>query len=124
MRFRVWNKYKVSLRIKISDAVPRWEVPLKINPPQAPNTDPLYEVQFEQEPVFSFKVIRKSSGVVIFDTSLGGLTFSDQYIQLAIGIPSKNLFGIGENEQSTFKHSFENRPVWPLWTRDQPPEVY
>jgi hypothetical protein len=74
-------------------------------------------------PVFGIKVIRKSTGAILFDTSLGGLTFSDQYLQITTTLPSNNLFGIGENEQMTFKHDFSSRKIWPLFTRDQPPQV-
>ena len=94
-----------------------------INPPSAPASNPLYEVVTSSDPVFSFKVIRKSSGAVLFDTSLGGFTFADQFLQLATYLPNKNLYGIGENEQPSFRHSFEKFPNWPLYARDQPPSV-
>jgi hypothetical protein len=98
-------------------------VPLKINPPSAPATDPLYSVEFSNDPVFSFKVVRKSSGTVVFDTSLGGLTFADQFIQIGIKIPSRNAYGIGENEQGTYRHDFSKFQTMALWARDQGPDV-
>lgn len=112
------------LRIKITGEQPRWEVPLQIAPPATNLTnDPLYDIQFENEPVFSFKITRKATGTVIFDSSLTGFTFSDQFIQIGFKLPSRNVYGIGENEQPTFRHSFENRPRWILWAKDQPPQV-
>ena len=109
--------------VQITDGTPRYEVPLEIDPPHGGNENPLYDVQFVNEPAFSFKVVRRSTGTVLFDTSLGGLTFSDQFLQLTTKLPSTNLYGIGENEQGTFKHHFDKYPVWPLFSRDQPPSV-
>ena len=113
----------ITLNKQFTDGTPRFEVPIRIDPPAGGNSNPLYEVQFVNDPVFSFKVIRKSSGAVLFDTSLGGLTFSDQFLQISTRLPSTNLYGIGENEQSTFKHQFEKFPVWPLFAKDQQPSV-
>ena len=98
-------------------------MPIQIDPPKGGNDNPLYDVQFVNDPVFAFKVIRRSSGEVLFDTSLGGFTYADQFLQLTTKLPSTNLFGIGENEQGTFKHHFDKFPVWPLFSRDQPPSV-
>ena len=75
----------------------RWRVPITIDGTGTAARDPLYDVQFTYEPVFSFKVttpcmhvttlhilqvVRKSSGAVLFDTSLGGLTLADQFLQV------------------------------------------
>ncbi|CAL8087113.1 unnamed protein product [Orchesella dallaii] len=109
------------LRLKITDNQPRWEVPLKIDPPATNATNPLYDVIFVNEPVFSLKVVRKATGTVIFDSSLGGFNFADQFIQIGFKLPSRNVYGIGENEQHTFRHSFEKRPLFGLWARDQAP---
>jgi len=111
------------LRVKISANEPRWEVPLQIDPPAANATNLLYDVIFVNEPVFSLKVVRKATGTVLFDSSLGGFNFADQYIQIGFKIPSRNVYGIGENEQHSFRHSFEKRPLYGLWARDQPPAV-
>lgn len=112
------------LRVRISDDKPRWEVPLKIDPPAGDLTnDPLFDVRFVNEPVFSFKIIRKNTATVILDSSLGGFTFADQFIQLGFKLPSRNVYGIGENEQSSLRHSFEKRPLWGLWAKDQAPSV-
>ena len=107
------------LRVKISDKnKPRWEVPLVIDPSKQNLTDnPLYSVEFSKEPSFSFKIIRKSSGAVLLDTSLGGFVFSDQFIKIGFKLPSQNVYGVGENEQHSLRHSFENRPLYSLWAR-------
>ena len=36
--------------------------------------------------------------------------------------PTENVYGIGENEQSSFKHNFDGT-TWALYGRDQPPSV-
>ncbi|CAG7733583.1 unnamed protein product, partial [Allacma fusca] len=93
------------LRIRITNGQPRFEVPITINPPPKPYTDPLYSISFPQNS--AFKVTRKETGAVLLDTSLGGLTFSDQFIQFSTRVASKNVYGIGENEQKTYRHQFE-----------------
>ena len=55
-----------------------------------------YSYEIINEPVFSIKIFRKSSGTVIFDSSLGGLTFSDQFLQISTILPSSNFYGLGE----------------------------
>lgn len=84
---------------------------------------PLFKIEFSNDPVFSFKVIREATGTVVFDTSLGGLTFSNQFIQLGIKIPSTNAYGLGENEQPSYRHDFSKFTSIPLFARDQAPQV-
>lgn len=99
-------------------------MPLDINPPsQTVTGNPLYRLEYSSDPVFSFKVVRASSGVAVFDTSLGGLTFADQFIQIVNKVPSTNGYGLGENEQSTYIHDFSKWQTFGLYTRDNTPEV-
>ncbi|ODM96356.1 Maltase-glucoamylase, intestinal [Orchesella cincta] len=110
------------LRVKIYNTTERFEVPLKIQPTSEGNNNPLFEIQFWSNPLFSFKVIRKSTGTVLFDTTPGDFIFADQYLTLSWTPGSENVYGIGENEQHTFKHDFSQNNTWALWARDQPPE--
>ena len=86
--------------------------------------EPLYKVEITEAPIFSLKIIRKSTNQAIFDTSLPGLIFSEQFVQLPvrnplapqyiifqIRLPSENLYGIGENEQHEFRHNFSTWKV-------------
>lgn len=99
-------------------------MPLDINPPSNPvSGSSLYRLEYVNDPVFSFKVVRISTGVAVFDTSLGGLTFANQFIQIVNKVPSTNGYGIGENEQSTYKHDFSKWQSFGLYTRDNTPEV-
>ena len=47
--------------------------------------EPLYKVEITEAPIFSLKIIRKSTNQAIFDTSLPGLIFSEQFVQLPVG---------------------------------------
>ena len=125
------SEYRLRVHITAADGSPRWEVPLAINPATGGIANPLYEVIFTNSPVFSFKINRRSTGTTLFDSSLGGLTFADQFLQIATKLPSRNVYGIGENEQSSFKHTFrgfetdgsKQHPKWGLYARDEPPNV-
>eukprot|EP00095_Tigriopus_kingsejongensis_P010472 maker-scaffold1269_size51662-snap-gene-0.10 protein:Tk10472 transcript:maker-scaffold1269_size51662-snap-gene-0.10-mRNA-1 annotation:"maltase- intestinal-like" len=91
----------------------RFRVPIPINSGSgAP--EPIYDVKFVQE------VIRKSTGTVIFDTGLPGFVFSDQFIQVSTKLPSTNVYGLGENEQYSYRHDL-NWKRWVAYGRDQPP---
>uniref|UniRef100_H2YDG1 alpha-glucosidase n=1 Tax=Ciona savignyi TaxID=51511 RepID=H2YDG1_CIOSA len=112
------------LHIKFYDAAnERFEVPLPINGADATApADPLYDIQFFNDPSFYFQVIKKSTGTVLLDTSLGGLTFSDQFLQIATRLPSTTLYGFGENEhQNLIIHNFDWESFG-MWARDQPPD--
>lgn len=109
------------LRVRIFPDTPRYEVPLQIQPATGGSGNPLYDIQFKNDPLFSFQVIRKSSGAVLFDTSPGKFIFADQYLTLSWIPESDNVYGLGENEQPTFKHDFNRNITWSLWGRDQPP---
>uniref|UniRef100_A0A0N5ACL1 NtCtMGAM_N domain-containing protein n=1 Tax=Syphacia muris TaxID=451379 RepID=A0A0N5ACL1_9BILA len=70
----------------------------------------------------SFTVKRSSTGTIVFDTSIGGLVFADQYIQIATRLPSENLYGLGENVHQTLKHKFDKYKTWSMFARDQATE--
>lgn len=104
LNYFLTNLYYIINYSQIIDAsTSRWEVPLNINPATGGNANTLYTVEFSDEPYFSFKVIRKSSGAVLFDSSAGKFTYADQYIGMTWTLPSENVYGIGENEQHSFK---------------------
>ncbi|KAI6242258.1 P-type domain-containing protein [Aphelenchoides fujianensis] len=71
--------------------------------------------------VASFTIERQSSGVRLWDTSIGGLLFGDKYIQLATFIPTNKLFGFGEHIHQTLKHDLSGYRTWPMFARDKPP---
>ncbi|XP_042534803.1 sucrase-isomaltase, intestinal isoform X2 [Dipodomys spectabilis] len=110
------------LRIKITDPNNnRYEVPhqyVKDFSGTAPS-ETLYEVQTTDNP-FSIKVIRKSNNKVLFDTSVGPLIYSDQYLQISTKLPSEYMYGLGEHIHKRFRHDVNWR-TWPIFTRDEIP---
>ncbi|XP_053456512.1 sucrase-isomaltase, intestinal [Nycticebus coucang] len=109
-------------RFKITDPNnTRFEVPhqyvKEFTGPVASETS--YEVQVTESP-FSIKVIRKSNGKTLFDTSIGPLVYSDQYLQISTRLPSEYIYGIGEHIHKRFRHNL-NWKTWPIFTRDQLP---
>lgn len=111
------------LRVKVYNSTQRFEVPLQVQAPTGGSQDPLYDIQFENDPLFSFKVIRRSTGKTLFDSSAGKFIFAEQYLTMSWVPESENVYGIGENEQRSFKHDFSQGLTWGLWGRDQPPSV-
>ena len=122
----IWLKIEMQkpyrLRIRISDDKPRFEVPITIASDGVMPSEPDYEVSFTTSPVFGVKVSRRSSQEVLLDTAVPGLVFSDQFIQLPVRLPAgSGVYGWGENEQHSFRHSLDWRR-WAVYGRDQPPD--
>ena len=66
-------------------------------------------------------IVNDETHVYRFDTSMGGLTFSDQFLQLSSRLPSMNLYGIGEHARETHRHNMDYT-AWGLMSRDEPTE--
>ncbi|XP_067678896.1 maltase-glucoamylase-like [Haliotis asinina] len=108
------------LRFTIDDPnSSRYKVPVDLNLPSTKAADAKYNVVFTNQDAFAFQVTRKATGKVIWDTGVGGLTFSDQFLQIATRLPSDKVYGLGENHHKSFKHDLTK--TWPMWSRDQPP---
>ncbi|CAD6199485.1 unnamed protein product [Caenorhabditis auriculariae] len=71
---------------------------------------------------FSFKVVRQSTGAVLWDTSIGGMQFADKFIQIATYLPTKNLFGFGDHVHKKLKHDLTRYTEWPMFARDIGPD--
>ncbi|XP_070553627.1 sucrase-isomaltase, intestinal-like [Ptychodera flava] len=109
------------LHIKIYDPnSQRFEVPLDMPQAGPKATNPLYKVAFSDDPIFTLNVTRTDTGTVIWDTSIGGLVFEDQYLQLATKLGSSSIYGFGEHEHHSFKHDL-NFISHGMYSRDQPP---
>nr|KAG5709612.1 hypothetical protein BaRGS_001662 [Batillaria attramentaria] len=89
------------------------------NLPTSGAGNPQYEFKITDESRFSFQISRKATGTIIFDTGVGGLVLSDQFLQLVTRLPSDNVYGMGENTHKTFKHQFGLS--WPAFARDEFP---
>ncbi|XP_028402531.1 maltase-glucoamylase, intestinal-like [Dendronephthya gigantea] len=107
------------LRIKIVDShEKRYEVPVSISPSHE-GAEPVYDIQTVDYP-FSLKITRKSDKEVLWDTSVAPIIFSDQYIQISTKLPSKYLYGFGEDEHETFHRSLDWQTLG-MFSRDQFP---
>ncbi|CAB3406452.1 unnamed protein product [Caenorhabditis bovis] len=53
--------------------------------------------------IFYFTVKRASTGVSLWDTSIGGMQFADKFIQIATYLPSKNVYGFGDHVHKRMK---------------------
>ncbi|GFY49527.1 lysosomal alpha-glucosidase [Trichonephila inaurata madagascariensis] len=92
-----------TLRIKITDAkAARFEVPIPINDALKNLEKPYYDVKIDSK-TGELIISRKSSGVVIFKTSLSQLVYSDQFLQITSKLPSPYIYGIGEHYGSFLK---------------------
>ncbi|KFP72226.1 Maltase-glucoamylase, intestinal, partial [Acanthisitta chloris] len=100
----------------------RYEVPVPLNLPSSPTTtsqDREYEVTLQQKP-FGIEIRRKSTGTVIWDSSLPTFTFSDMFIQISTRLASQYVYGFGETEHTMFRRNMSWH-TWGMFTRDQPP---
>ncbi|KAM7331303.1 hypothetical protein ACRRTK_010492 [Alexandromys fortis] len=99
----------------------RYEVPHQFvqDVPGISADSALYNVQITENP-FSIKVIRKSNNRVLFDTSVGPLVYSNQYLQISTKLPSEYIYGFGEHIHKRFRHDLYWK-TWPIFTRDELP---
>uniref|UniRef100_A0A3Q0SHT4 alpha-glucosidase n=1 Tax=Amphilophus citrinellus TaxID=61819 RepID=A0A3Q0SHT4_AMPCI len=111
------------LQFKISDPkTKRYEVPVGLSLPKTPEIDEnkrLYKVVIANDP-FGIQIIRKSTGTIIWDSSVPGFTFSDIFIQVSTRLSSQYVYGFGETEHPTYKHDL-NYHTWGMFAKDQPP---
>ncbi|KAH7318236.1 glycosyl hydrolases family 31-domain-containing protein [Stachybotrys elegans] len=99
----------------------RYQVPEEIFPrPQSPppdsDADSLLSFTYKTNP-FSFRVLRKDTGEVLFDTSGTTLVFERQYLRLKTWLPpNPNLYGLGEHTDPF--RLFNKNYVRTFWARD------
>ncbi|XP_006891565.1 PREDICTED: sucrase-isomaltase, intestinal-like [Elephantulus edwardii] len=116
------NQTPNRFRFKITDpSNSRYEVPHQhvksfVGPAAS---DTLYDVVITEAP-FGIQVLRKSNRKVLFDTTVGPLVFSDQYLQISTRLPSDYMYGIGEHIHKRFRHDLYWK-TWPIFTRDELP---
>ncbi|KAK6746809.1 hypothetical protein RB195_000206 [Necator americanus] len=72
--------------------------------------------------VFAFQIVRESTNTPLWDTSIGGMQFADQFIQIATYLPSTNVFGFGQHVHHRLKHDLSRYTVWPMFARDIGPD--
>lgn len=121
------------LRVKIYDpSDDRYEVPDPVIPVESAldsQLSPGAQVQMYAasynlgQDTFSIKVRRANTGTVLFDTSVGALTFAHQFMQLSAAIPSNRVYGLGEHMHERFAHDTHWR-TWSIFSRDAYPEDF
>ncbi|KAK3314350.1 glycoside hydrolase family 31 protein [Apodospora peruviana] len=84
----------------------------------ATSASSLLEFSYTEKP-FSFKVTRKSTGDILFDTSDVPLIFESQYVRLRTKLPQNaNLYGLGEHSDD-FRLPLSNY-TRTLWNAESP----
>ena len=77
------------------DVVPR---PKASSDASAAHSD--LSLEWSNDPSFNFKVIRKATGDVLFNTEGSVLVFENQFIEFVTSLPEDyNLYGLGEHSQ-------------------------
>eukprot|EP00917_Polyrhabdina_sp_WS-2016_P030778 GHVP01065626.1.p1 GENE.GHVP01065626.1~~GHVP01065626.1.p1 ORF type:complete len:1088 (-),score=198.43 GHVP01065626.1:30-3293(-) len=115
----VMKESSYRLRIKIEDPKEeRFEVP---DPWGAINaavmqSNSSYSASLVSNGNFVIDVTRTGGGS-IFNTDYPGFVFEDQYMQITTKLASEYVYGWGEFEHPTFKHSFDEFERKILWTR-------
>ncbi|KAK3872832.1 hypothetical protein Pcinc_022087 [Petrolisthes cinctipes] len=119
-----YSDYLLRFKFYDTDAL-RYEVPNNLNLPVEGSINPLYRLVTPHHPqdgdLFYFYVERVDSGTILFDTRLGGLTVTDQFLSVTTRLASRNVYGLGENAHTTFRHNLTDPLVWPIFSRDQGP---
>jgi maltase-glucoamylase len=106
----------------------RYEVPVPIEwrssiSPSSVKTKLKFEMTKTTNNQIGFRVKRTDTQSILFDTTLfaEGFIYDDKYLQLITTIPSKNVYGFGENTHPTFQHILNGSSRYGIFARDQPP---
>ncbi|KAE9546267.1 hypothetical protein FO519_010521, partial [Halicephalobus sp. NKZ332] len=119
-----WKEIGAGVYVKISpDNTQRYRPPVPINDSVTINTNDKLQVKSSNTSIFSFSVYRTSDNENLFDTSLGGLLFADQYIQLSALLSTNQIFGFGENVHKTLMHDLSKYRTWGMFSRDAGPDA-
>uniref|UniRef100_A0A914Q7A3 P-type domain-containing protein n=1 Tax=Panagrolaimus davidi TaxID=227884 RepID=A0A914Q7A3_9BILA len=100
----------------------RYRPPISIADSTTINSSEKLTIVSTQNKIWSFSVIRNSTGAKIWDTSLGGLLFADQYIQISTIVPTDRIYGFGENIHPSLKHDFSQFRTYAMFARDEAPD--
>ncbi|GAV08613.1 hypothetical protein RvY_18278 [Ramazzottius varieornatus] len=125
IEFEAYSTRVMGFRIKDADNE-RYEVPasvLNLAIPRRLNKN-FYRVEYVSDPnqAFAFKIIRASTNVTLFDTTIGGMIFEDRFLQVVTRLASKYLYGFGENRHQSFRHQLDWSTT-PIFSRHTDPHV-
>uniref|UniRef100_A0AC34QMP2 P-type domain-containing protein n=1 Tax=Panagrolaimus sp. JU765 TaxID=591449 RepID=A0AC34QMP2_9BILA len=118
-----WSELGSAVHLKISPTnQKRFRPPVPIDDSTPILSAEKLIVKSTNDPIFNFQITRQSTGQKIWDTTIGGLLFADQYIQIATILPSDKIYGFGDNVHGTLKHHFDRYLTYSMFARDQPPD--
>lgn len=106
IRMRVEFQTPYRLRIKFYDSQnDRYEVEEpKIYEDYSSHGLRLYSVTYNLSSVpFGIKVRRVATDIILFDTTVTGFTFSNQFLQLTIKLPSRYLYGLDKQSLRDYR---------------------
>uniref|UniRef100_A0A8C2WRZ2 Alpha glucosidase 2 n=1 Tax=Cyclopterus lumpus TaxID=8103 RepID=A0A8C2WRZ2_CYCLU len=107
------------LRVRITDpSSPRFEVPISVPAATEKADSPAYVVELSRRP-FGLIVKRRSTGVVLLNTTVAPLFYADQFLQMSTSLQSRFIYGLGEH-RSAFLHDLQWNTLT-MWARDVPP---
>uniref|UniRef100_A0A673AJL8 Lysosomal alpha-glucosidase-like n=1 Tax=Sphaeramia orbicularis TaxID=375764 RepID=A0A673AJL8_9TELE len=107
------------LRVRITDpSEPRFEVPVSVPTATMNAENPDYVVELSKNP-FGLIVKRKSTGMVLVNTTVAPLFYANQFLQFSTVLPTPFIYGLGEH-RSTFLHDVHWNTLT-MWARDVPP---
>ena len=118
------------IRLTIRDAAKqRYEVPVPIKwqsstVPSVNKRKLQFNLTTNEKNQVGFRVQRRDTKSIIFDTTFfaEGLIYDDKFLQLITTIPSRNVYGFGENTHPTFRHVLNGSARYGIFARDQPPQ--
>ncbi|KAG9097843.1 hypothetical protein FRC06_007125 [Ceratobasidium sp. 370] len=120
LKLEVTYEDKSRIHVKIGDlAGKRYEVPELVFPrPTSKVSSSSSDIVFKYvASPFSFSIVRKKTGEVLFDTKDSTLVFEEQYLRLRTVVPNDaNIYGLGEHT-SSFRLDPSNT-TRTIWNRD------
>ncbi|XP_072044428.1 lysosomal alpha-glucosidase-like [Amphiura filiformis] len=116
LKMNVYMETDNRVHFKIFDpADDRYEVPIDTPKPTDKASDPAYRIEFTHAP-FGIAVVRKHDELTLFNTSIGPLIFSDQFIQISSSMVSNFTYGLGEHRSSLLLPS--DWRTYTIWTQE------
>nr|XP_026693555.1 LOW QUALITY PROTEIN: lysosomal alpha-glucosidase-like [Ciona intestinalis] len=120
LKLLVYLETETRLHFKIVDAnKPRYEVPIQTPALQKAAENTAYKVDVQNNR-FGLIVTRKDTGVVILNTTIAPLIYSDQFLQMSSALPTNDIYGLGERHGGALVSTNWNRLLF--WARDQRPQ--
>ncbi|CAF0953791.1 unnamed protein product [Adineta steineri] len=114
------------IRMTIRDTnAQRYEVPVPIqwNPSMSSSSKIKFQLTKTLNCQIGFRIQRTNTQSILFDTSFfaNSFIYDDKFIQIITTIPSRNIYGFGENTHRSFQHTLKESYRYGMFSRDQWP---